>query len=209
MRHIVLVGDSIFDNASYVDVGHSVTDQLKAAVSDGCQVTMLAVDGDVVLNVIDQLQDLPEDTSHVFISCGGNDALAVAHVLSQPANNVGEVMDMFTDIKSDFEKRYQSMLTQVQSQVENITICSVHDSIPGFEQSALTALSFFNEVILKEAFRINAALIDLRLICNEASDYSSVSPIEPSKQGGTKIVEQIIKVVENHNFDSGQSWIYK
>ena len=47
----------------------------------------------------------------------------------------------------------------------------------------------YNEIILKEAFAINASVIDLRLICNEKEDYSTISPIEPSGQGARKIVE--------------------
>jgi hypothetical protein len=51
-------------------------------------------------------------------------------------------------------------------------------------KEALTALALFNEVILEEACKRKLAVIDLRTICNEKEDYSEVSPIEPSHQGG-------------------------
>jgi len=75
------------------------------------------------------------------------------------------------------------MLTAVKSKINNVTICTVHETVPNIEERALIALSLFNEVILKEAFRLNIPVIDLRLTCNEVSDYSVVSPVEPSKNG--------------------------
>ncbi len=48
---IVLVGDSIFDNATYVPGEPCVTEQLRARVREGVDVSMLAVDGDFANDV--------------------------------------------------------------------------------------------------------------------------------------------------------------
>lgn len=208
-KHIVLIGDSIFDNAGYVDDGDSVIEQLNRKLPENTKATLLAVDGDVTDDVYAQLESLPSDTTHVFISCGGNDALRIISILNKPVESVGHAMDVFTDVKNQFETRYSKMVSAVRNKVEKVTICTVHDSVPEYTERALTALSMFNEVILKEAFRINAPLIDLRLACNEAQDYSPVSPIEPSKHGAKKISDLIIKVTEEHNFSVNKSSIYK
>jgi hypothetical protein len=47
----------------------------------------------------------------------------------------------------------------------------------------------FNDVILRAAFQQSLAVIDLRLICSEPSDYAN--PIEPSGSGGAKIARAI------------------
>jgi hypothetical protein len=47
----------------------------------------------------------------------------------------------------------------------------------------------FNDVILRTAFQWHLPVIDLRLICTEASDYAN--PIEPSGSGGAKIARAI------------------
>jgi hypothetical protein len=47
----------------------------------------------------------------------------------------------------------------------------------------------FNDVILRVAFELELNVIDLRLICNQKSDYAN--PIEPSGQGGSKIAKAI------------------
>ena len=208
-KHIVLIGDSIFDNGGYVDEGDSVIEQLSQKLADNIKATLLAVDGDVTDDVYAQLENLPDDTTHAFISCGGNDALRIASVLNKPVESVGHAMDVFTEIKNQFEERYSRMVRAVCNKVENVTICTVHDSVPEYTERALTALSIFNEVILKEAFRVNAPVIDLRLVCNEAQDYSPVSPIEPSKYGAKKISDLIIKVAEEHDFNSNETSVYK
>ena len=135
--------------------------------------------------------------------------MRIASVLNTPVESVGRAMDVFTEIKNQFEERYSRMIRAVCNKVENVTICTVHDSVPEYTERALTALSMFNEVILKEAFRVNAPVIDLRLVCNEASDYSSVSPIEPSKHGAKKITDLIIKVAEEHSFTASNSIVYR
>ena len=45
MTHIVLLGDSIFDNQAYVGPGPDVVTQLKAALPAGGRATLSAVDG--------------------------------------------------------------------------------------------------------------------------------------------------------------------
>jgi len=207
-KHIVLIGDSIFDNAGYVDEGDSVIDQLNGKLHKNTKATLLAVDGDVTDDVYAQLEKLPNDTSHAFISCGGNDALRIASVLNKPVGSVGEAMDIFTEIRDRFEEHYSKMILTVKNKVERVTICTIHDSVPDYTERALTALSMFNEIILREAFKINAPVIDLRLACDEARDYSNISPIEPSGYGGKKITDLIITVTEDHPFNDEKSIIY-
>ncbi|HVL14517.1 MAG TPA: hypothetical protein VM529_18230, partial [Gemmata sp.] len=43
-------------------------------------------------------------------------------------------------------------------------------------------------------------LIDLRVICNDANDYSPLSPIEPSVAGGAKIAGSICRMLAVHDF---------
>ena len=51
-NHIILLGDSIFDNASYVKTGEwDVTEQVRSLLPEGSRVTRLALDGDVTAGV--------------------------------------------------------------------------------------------------------------------------------------------------------------
>ena len=93
--NIVLLGDSIFDNESYVPDGPCVTQQLQKLLGPKATVTLLAVDGDVTADVHRQSGDIPANATHLVVSCGGNDALRESNVLFHPAESrirsVGEV----------------------------------------------------------------------------------------------------------------------
>jgi hypothetical protein len=208
MNHAVLLGDSIFDNASYVPGKLPVIEQLRNSQPAGWKATLLAVDGDVTANVQRQIRRLPDDASHLIVSCGGNDALGYASILNQPAGSVAEVLERFTSIRDSFQQTYRQMIETLTDLKKHLAVCTVYDCVPGYEGISMTALAMFNEIILREAFIAKVPVIDLRLICSESSDYSGISPIEPSALGGEKIVQAIVRLLTNHRFESKQSIIY-
>ncbi len=193
MAHVVLLGDSIFDNAAYVPGGPAVIDQLRALLPEEWAASLLAVDGHVTADVETQLENVPKDATHLVVSCGGNDALAYLPVLSEPVRSVAEAIDRFAQIRAGFRETYRGLLEQVVSMRQDVAVCTVYDCVPDLEPAAHVALSMFNEIILREAVSAKVAVIDLRLVCTERSDYSAISPIEPSKKGG----EKIAKVIRN------------
>ncbi|MEM9446829.1 MAG: SGNH/GDSL hydrolase family protein [Verrucomicrobiota bacterium] len=197
MPHVVLLGDSIFDNGVYVPEGLPVIEQLRAVLADDWSATLLAVDGDVTTDVHAQLQKMPADASHVVVSCGGNDALGHLSVLDEKVANISQALERFATIRQEFRSKYKAMLEAVTAYAYPTAVCTVYDCVPGLKPSQQAALSMFNEVILREAIEADVALIDLRLVCNEPSDYSKLSPIEPSQQGGEKIVKVIRALVTN------------
>jgi hypothetical protein len=208
MNHAVLLGDSIFDNAAYVPGKLPVIDQLREKLPAGWKATLLAIDGDVTAGVQNQIERLPDDATHLVISCGGNDALGYSSILDQSAKSVAEVLEHFSTIRTFFQQTYRKMIQTLKGLNKNIAVCTVYDCVPGYEGSPMTALAMFNEIILREAFIARVPVIDLRLICNESSDYSEISPIEPSARGGEKIVQAIVRLLTSHQFESKQSIIY-
>ncbi|MBL7003633.1 MAG: SGNH/GDSL hydrolase family protein [Gammaproteobacteria bacterium] len=192
MKHIVLAGDSIFDNTRYVDSGQSVIDQLRRKANNNFDSTLIAVDGSITNELNNQFVQLPPDTTHLFISSGGNDALEAERILGEPVANVFGAMTLLSKAIDQFHADYRAMLHEAVDRVQNVIVCTIYDSIPGYAKEAMTALKLFNEVILREAFANNLPVIDLRLICDDANDYSIISPIEPSEQGGDKIADSIV-----------------
>ncbi len=208
MKHLVLVGDSIFDNASYVGNNESVTDILSSIIGSESKVTLLAVDGDVTTDVRSQLNKYPESATHLFISCGGNDALRQIDVLNKSVSSVGEAIEIILKIVEIFRCNYQAMLEIVLKKNTNVALCTVYNSIPDISERALCVLALFNEIILFEAISNKLPVIDLRVLCCEAGDYSEISPIEPSGQGGVKIANKIKHLVECHNYRVPESRVY-
>jgi hypothetical protein len=151
---------------------------------------------------------LPEDASHLIVSCGGNDAIGYSGILLDPANSVPEVLQKFANIRSEFRDGYKKMLNHLLSFNKPTAVCTIYDTIPGYPADALTALAFFNEIILREACSMKIPIVDLRLMFTNPLDYSEVSPIEPSTSGGEKIVEAIIQLLNNHDFKVKHSVVY-
>lgn len=189
--HVVLLGDSIFDNAAYVGGAPDVVRQVRAALPDGWLATLLAVDGAVTGSVAAQLSRIPSDATLLVVSAGGNDALGEAGILGEGAASVGEAVMRLAEAQSRFAKRYAAMVEAVVARGLPTALCTIYDaSFPPPQGQVITAaLSLFNDAITRAAFARRLPLIDLRLICCEAADYAN--PIEPSEQGGAKIASAI------------------
>ena len=223
-NHIVLCGDSIFDNGSYVRGEPDVAEQVREQLPDS-KVTLLAIDGNVTKDVKDQLNNLPKDATHIFISIGGNDGYNRMDVFDESANTIGDAMGPLYELRNEFEIDYNKMLKNVLSYGVPTTLCSIY--YPRYEElglgrmreyfggktnrvpihkMAMVGLSIYNDIITKEAFQAGLPLIDLRVLCNDDKDFAN--PIEPSAIGGKKIAGAIREVVSTHDFSKNISTIY-
>lgn len=209
MPHLVLLGDSIFDNAAYTQGNPDVISQLQQKLPDNWNATLKAIDGNCINNVYAQLENLPTDTSHLFISVGGNDALSCQYILDQQVASSSEVFINLADLSEQFEQQYQKLLQKVLSIGLATTICTIYNpSFPDkiYQEIAVAALTIFNDVIIRQAFQAGIPLIDLRLTCNETQDYAN--PIEPSSVGGEKITNVIMNVVLEHDFNKSYTQVF-
>ena len=192
MPHVVLLGDSVFDNAAYVRGSLDVVQQLQAVLPEGLQATLLAVDGHVIADVPRQLSRLPDSATHLVVSVGGNDALRASGVIEHPVRSVAEALGLLAEVRERFQTAYSAMLDAVQATARPTALCTIYDARypdPQRRRVTTTALSLLNDVITREAFTRGHSLIDLRVLCSEDADFAN--PIEPSVQGGQKISEAI------------------
>ncbi|MCU1575140.1 MAG: lipase [Micrococcaceae bacterium] len=189
--HVVLLGDSIFDNGVYVNGGPDVAAQLQDELPRSWRTTLLARDGDVISGVKQQLDALPADATHLVVSVGGNDALGFAHLLQSPVPTAAEAFALFNGAQEQFRAGYEAMTEFVVTAGLPSAFCTIYDtpsSAPAYPVIR-TALTVFNDCITRAAFSRSLPLVDLRLICSEDGDYAN--PIEPSVQGGRKIASAI------------------
>lgn len=197
-RHIVLLGDSIFDNALYVPGGPSVIEHIRRILPAGDRVTMIAMDGATVSSVFRQLERVPDDATHLVLSAGGNDALWTAgNIFAQESTDVGSSLRRIAELLVEFKTEYRRLICALRELRLPLVTCTVYDSVPGLDSSETAGLCLFNDTITRTAFELGATLIDLRTICHESSDYSSVSPIEPSASGGGKIARAILAALSD------------
>jgi len=206
--HVVLLGDSIFDNAAYVQPGEpDVAQQLREKI-DG-KVTLAAVDGDRIGDVRRQMEKLPAGASHLVVSVGGNNLLGHTGILYRDADSVAEVVLQFAEILADFERQYQAMLAQVVAKGLPTTLCMIYNPQEANEVSrrlTTAVLRLFNDAILQAAVSAGVPVIDLRVVCATPEDFAN--PIEPSAVGGEKIPGAIARVLDAHDFEAGRTTIY-
>lgn len=194
--HIVLIGDSIFDNSVYVPNGPSVTDHVQRLLPNGWNVTLTAVDGATVATVFDQLERIPDDTTDLILSVGGNDALWTAgNLFAVSTTDVRDALDKLATTCREFATEYRRLVDELAAFRRQLTLCTIYDAVPGLGAPELAGLCVFNDTISRTAFAVNATLIDLRNICGESTDYADISPIEPSASGGGKIARAIMDAV--------------
>jgi hypothetical protein len=210
MNHVVLLGDSIFDNAAYVDGSQDVITHLNSILPQDWKATLLAVDGSISTDVIGQIRKIPESATHLVVSAGGNDGLSRAEILQRPATSVASAIEQLAAIRAEFQDKYRRMLESLLALKKRLAVCTVYD--PNFpdllmQRLTTTALNLFNDCIFREAITHGLPVIDLRLICTEPEDYAN--EIEPGIAGGRKIAEAILRLVQNHDFSSKRTAVYK
>jgi lysophospholipase L1-like esterase len=211
MAHIVLLGDSIFDNAPYVPAGTEVQAQLESLVAGSHRVSLLARDGAVLADMVGQvarLASLPQAADWLLVSCGGNDVLGLVGAMQSRVGSVIEAASLLADWQAGFRRDYRRMLNVVLSRRKPVAVATIYDGVPGLDPGLRTALAPFNDVILREAVVHRLPVLDLRLVCGEAGDYSPVSPIEPSAQGGAKIAAAIAQLVREQDPAAPRTVVY-
>jgi hypothetical protein len=207
MTHAILLGDSIFDNGVYVPGGPDVVKQLRARLPFQAKASLLAIDGAVTRGVLSQLARLPADATHLVVSAGGNDALGASHLLHQSVGSVAEAVSLLENAQRRFARDYAEMVDSVLARGLPTAFCTIYDTPPSSPDQRIirTALAIFNDIITRAVFGRGAALIDLRLICDQDEDYAN--PIEPSVAGGEKISAAIHRFVSGTWSDPGHSTV--
>lgn len=209
MFHVVLLGDSVFDNAPYVAAGQEVIAHLRRSLPPEWKATLLARDGAVLAGLREQVRQFPRDGTHLFVSAGGNDALGWTGVFGDSATTVAGALMRLARLRREFEGRYRAMLDEVLRLGRPTAICTIYDvrfPDPAYRETAVTALALLNDIITREAGRRGLPLLDLRVLLDEDADFAN--PIEPSAQGGDKLARAILRVVEGHDFATPRACIF-
>ena len=205
--HVVLLGDSIFDNAAYVRAGEpDVVRQLEQLLPDQWSVTLRALDSAVVDSVHGQLAHVPAGATHLIVSAGGNDALGYIGLLHEPT---AAALHMLADIREGFARRYQLLVRALVERGLPTVVCTIYEGKlpePELPRAASAALTVFNDVILRTAFAAGVSVIDVRLVCDAPEHYAN--PNEASALGGERIARAIARVVTGPDLQPGRTVVF-
>jgi hypothetical protein len=195
MPHIVLLGDSIFDNAAYTDGGPDVVTQLRGKLPEGWRASLAAVDGARAADVAAQVAGVDASATHLVLSVGGNDALLASGLLDEPVYSSADALRLIAATVREFETRYRGAVAACLARRLPLVVCTIyHGNFPDadYRERAIVALTALNDAIVRTAAGHGLDVIDLRAVCELPQDYAN--PIEPSSIGGAKIARAIARV---------------
>jgi len=195
-QHLALLGDSIFDNGSYVGGKPDVIAQVRSHLPQGWDATLHAVDGATTRDIPAQLARVPPAATHLVMSAGGNDALMQQHLLDTPVRSSAEALGMLARSVAEFEASYRRAVAACLQRKLPLVICTIYNGNfpdPGYRQRVAFALAGFNDAIIRTAIDHRLKVLDLRLLCRMPEDYANA--IEPSSVGGDKIARAIVQTV--------------
>src|SRR5437660_4680550 len=127
MGHVVLLGDSIFDNARYVPDRPPVIEQVRRGLPAGWKATLVAVDGHTVEDVPAQLPRIPGDATHLVMSVGGNNALMATGLLTEDARTVRDALTQLAGELDRFRAGYADMLRTMLALGKPLCVCTIYD----------------------------------------------------------------------------------
>jgi len=153
-KNILLLGDSIIDNRSYVLEGElEVTAHLKKLYLDepDVSITNNAVDGDTMYDLKNNHLDTPdiEEASHIIVSIGGNDLLHNISFL-QRTSELSKIMgkdarigkwgvkelnpsrnkvfeETYFEIIKPFIKQYEAIVANLSNHRAKLLLCTVYE----------------------------------------------------------------------------------
>jgi len=190
-RHVVLLGDSVFDSRPYLRGEPHMAKRLEIA-DPRSRATLNAVSGSRLGDLALQMSRLPPDATHLIASVGGNDILDSARGLRSAAGGwAGRAGQLFSAFGA-FQKRYASACDLLASNGLPAAVCTIYEppvADPVLRQLGAAALHMINRSIETEARRAGLSVIDLRSICREPADF--FDPIHPSARGADKIAASL------------------
>ena len=157
--HIVLLGDSVFDNAAYVGPGEKdVSAHLRQHFAgDSGSIELAAVDGAVITSVERQLASARiSDPCLLVLSVGGNDLLGHSYLLEGvERRSFGETMLLLRGIRADFERAYRGALDLITRHEQPTVVCTIYN--PQFSDRDLrhageVVVSVFNDFTEVKAY---------------------------------------------------------
>lgn len=198
MPHIVLLGDSVFDNCRYVPLGYDVEHQLRRLLGSDWACDVLAEDGATTCGIVDQLAKVPSSATHLVLSVGGNDALALLGLLDTPVKSSQQAFELLFAAVEKFSYDYRQAVRRCLRLDKPMIICTIYQgnfSDERVKQTTSVALTAFNDAIYRAAGDYDISVMELRSVCDDASDF--VEMIEPSRTGGKKIAQAIANAVKS------------
>ena len=180
-KTIILLGDSVFNNNSYVEKGKAVNELLQKTADETTTIVCLARNDSTINNVYQQLEnvtiDLNDKLTTVFLSVGGNDIINLKQ----------------KNVEDTFEK-YKTLIKAITTKLPNVKLVLLNIYYPATTSNYDSLIDKWNTNLdlEYESNNKNIYILNLANLLKDPSDF--VFDIEPSITGGEKIVNKILNI---------------
>ena len=187
-RAIVLLGDSILKNNSYVPDGKAVDNIIEERNNKNIELYSLAENNYKIVDVYSQINKIPLDinnkSTNIFLSTGGND------ILSFYIDQHGDTTD--TGFLNTMLAAYKKLVKSIQTRMDLCQIVLLDVYYPTSNQFAQykPILEEWNSLIATYARENSLGLLQISQIVTSNDDFTL--GIEPSEKGGEKIAQSIL-----------------
>jgi hypothetical protein len=195
-KNIVLLGDSILKNNSYVCDGKAVDDLLKERTNGEINIYSLAENNSKIVHIYSQIDKIPielnnKDTT-VFLSAGGNNILSSYVEQKEDTSNDHLLNTMFSD--------YKNLIKTLQTRMNKakIVLLDIYYPTNMKYKQIQPIISEWNQKIYNYANERQTLEDDvmplkvLKISSELTQDTDFTMDIEPSASGGEKIANLII-----------------
>ena len=186
-NNIVLLGDSILKNNSYVKNGQSIEDILREKKGDNLY--CLALNNSTVVDVYSQIDSIPleinNENTTIFLSSGGND------ILSQYVDKRdSDVSD--SHVLNVIFIAYKKMVKSLRVKMNKTKLVLIDIYYPTSNQFSQykPIVQDWNNMLEKYAREKSFGLIQISKSVTASDDFTL--SIEPSEKGGEKIARSIL-----------------
>ena len=184
-KTIVLLGDSILKNNSYVSNGKGVDNILEER---NAKVVSLAENNSKIVDIYGQINKIPLEldskSSFIFLSSGGND------ILSFYVDQNGDTTD--TGFLNTMLAAYKKLVKSIQTRMNKCQIVLVDIYYPVSNPFAQykPIIEEWNTLISNYALENSFQLLQISNSVTSSDDFTL--GIEPSEKGGEKIAQLIL-----------------
>ena len=170
IRHLVLLGDALQN----MDLGKGPAEStLVPRPRNPWKLTVLQAPE--VLRK-SHIRAIPAQATHIGICVDGGWAIETSGLLQGDAQSVRGTLDALASAADEFEGIFACLIAAAKETGLPTIICTLVPARyvdPVQERAAATALAIFNDRILRRAFAERLSIVELRLVCDEDSDYAS------------------------------------
>ena len=183
-KNIILIGDSMLQNKSYVTNGKSITNILEKITPQNT-IFNYAVDGTTISGGYHQITKIPIEFNNsntcIFLSAGGNDIIDRAQ-----SGSTNENIDSIFD---DYCKMVQSLKTKMNE--SKITLLTLYYPYSKDYHLYYGMIKDWNKKLETFAKDKGFGILKTNNLLGYPTDFTS--NIEPSETGGEKIATSILQ----------------